>query len=147
MTIHPSTGEHSRRSFLKTTALLTLGSATIGQSLAAVLTGKGGVALVVAPDDAVASAVPPTWALGELKAGLEKQGATVRVVARIADAQATEFCVLAGGVNSPAAQTILRQRKISAPTEAESLCLVQGAVDGRPVLLAAGADCADSFTH
>ena len=130
----------SRRSFLKTTAYFTLGSSTIASSFGAVLAEKGSIALIVAHDDAVASAVPPTWALGELKKALEAQGATVRIVTRITDAATKEFCVLVGGMNSPLAQMILLQQKISIPTEAESLCLVQVKLEGRLVLLATGTD-------
>ena len=133
--------KHSRRNFLKTTACLTLGSVVVGShSLAAVLEGKGDIALVILPDDALANAVPPQWALGELEAALKAQGAAVRHVTKLADATAKEFCVVAAGMNAPLAQSMLKQKKISAPTEAESLCLVQSEVAGRPVLLAVGAD-------
>jgi hypothetical protein len=132
--------ELSRRRFLKTTACLTLGSITAAPSLAAVLVEKDDIAIVVAPDDAVAKAAPPTWALGELKTALEAQGATVRVVTKVADATAKEFCVIIAGMKSGLAETILRQRTIAAPTQSESLCLVQSEVEGRSVLLAAGAD-------
>jgi hypothetical protein len=43
-------------------------------------------------------------------------------------------------MNSAVAQTILHQQKINAPTEAESLCLVQSEVGVRALLLAAGND-------
>lgn len=140
MPSNPNIFELSRRSFLKTTAYFTLGSAAIGHSFAAVVAEKGSIALVVVPDDAVASAVPPTWALGELKAALEAQGTTVRVVTRISDAAAKEFCVVASGMKASLAQLILTQCKLTAPTEPESLCLVQAEIEGRPVLLAAGTD-------
>jgi hypothetical protein len=140
MSSYPDIHLLSRRGFLKSTTCLTLGSLASGPSLSAALSDRSGIAIVVAPGDGVASAVPPQWAVGELKTALEAQGATVRIVGRVADAAASEFCVVAGGVSSPLAQTILRQRKISGPTEAESLCLVPGEAEGRPVLLAAGAD-------
>ena len=70
----------SRRSFLKKTGYFTLGSFTIINSLASVLAKKGSIALIVAPDDVIASAIPSTWALGELKTALEAQGSTVRIV-------------------------------------------------------------------
>src|SRR5260370_20134141 len=98
--------EFSRRSFLKATACLTLGSLTAGDSLAATLIEKGGIALVVSPDDVLATAAPPRWALGELKSALEGQGATVRIIAKVAEATAREFCVVVAGMNSPLAQTI-----------------------------------------
>lgn len=137
---NPNRHELSRRNFLKTTACLTLGSLAACHSLAAALDERGGIALVVPPDDLLATAMPPTWALGELKAALEGQGASVRVITKVVDATAKEFCVVVSGMNSPPAQTILRPQKISAPTEAESLCLVQSKIEGRTVLLAAGTD-------
>jgi hypothetical protein len=140
MTSNHNSHEFSRRSFLKRTACLTLGSLAAGHSLAAPLIEKGGIALVVSPDDVLATAIPPTWAAGELKTALEGQGATVRIIAKVADATAKEFCVVVAGMNSPLAQSIIRQQKISAPTEAESLCLAQSKTDGRMVLLAAGTD-------
>jgi hypothetical protein len=132
--------EFSRRRFLKATACVTLGALATGHSLAAALIEKGGIALVVSPDDVLAAAAPPTWAVGELKAALESQGATVRIIAKVAEATAGEFCVVVAGMNLPLAQTIIRRQKLSAPTEPESLCIAQSETDGRPVLLAAGTD-------
>jgi len=140
MTSNHKPHEFSRRSFLKATACLTLGSLASSHGLAATLIEKGGIALVVSPDDVLATAVPPMWALGELKTALEAQGATVRVIAKVAAAASREFCVVVAGMNSPLAQTIVRRQKISAPTEAESLCLVQTETDGRTGLLAAATD-------
>src|SRR5258707_9211097 len=140
MTSNHNPHEFSRRSFLKATACLTLSSLVAGHSLAATLIEKGGIALVVSPDDVLATAIPPRWAVGELKTALEAQGATVRVIAKVAEATAREFCVVVAGMNSPLAQTIVHRQKISAPTEAESLCLAQSETDGRTVLLAAGTD-------
>ena len=130
----------SRRNFLKTTACLTLGSLAAGHGLAAVLEGKGGIALVVAPDDALANAVPPQWALGELKTALAGQGATVRVVTSLTEAKAEEFCVVVGAMNSPVAKKVFAAKKIIAPTEAEALVLLQSEIEGRPALLVAGTD-------
>src|ERR1035441_5365746 len=91
--------EFSRRSFLKKTACLTLGSLAAGYSLAATLIEKGSIALVVPPDDVLATALPPTWAADELKTALEGQGATVRILAKVAEATAKEFCVLVAGID------------------------------------------------
>ena len=140
MTSNHNPHEFSRRSFLKVMAGLTVGSLAAGHSLAAALTEKGGIALVVPPDDVLATAAPAGWAVGELKTALEGRGATVRIIAKIAEATAREFCVVVAGMNSPLAQTIVLRRKISAPTEAESLCLAQGEAAGRTVLLTAGTD-------
>lgn len=130
----------SRRNFLKTTACLTLGSLASGHGLASVLETKGGIALVVAPDDALANAVPPQWALGELQAALAGQGATMRLVPRIADAKPEEFCVVVGGMTSPVATKVFGAKKITAPTEAEALVLVQTEIEGRVALLVSGTD-------
>jgi len=132
--------KHSRRNFIKTTACLTLGSLVAGHGLAAVLETKGGIAFVVAPDDALANAVPPQWALGELKASLTAQGASVRMVTSLADAKPEEFCVVVSAMNSPVAKKVMAAKKISVPTEAEALALVQSDMKGRMALLVAGTD-------
>src|SRR5260370_16841946 len=106
MTSNHNPHEFSRRSFLKATACLTLGSLAAGHSLAATLIEKGGIALVVSPDDILATAIPPKWALGELKTALEGQGATVRIIAKVAEATAKEFCVVAPAMNSPLPPTL-----------------------------------------
>lgn len=137
---NPNTPELSRRSFLKTTTYFTLGSVAVGISFASILDKKGDIAIIVSPDDAIASAIPPNWALGELKAALEKQGSTVRVVLHIDDTKEDDFCVVASGMKTSLAQSILNQTMQVAPTEPESLCLVQTEIKGRQVLLAAGTD-------
>lgn len=130
----------SRRDFFKTTACLAIGSTFAGRHLAAAISEKGRVAIVAVPDDVVASSIPAAWAIGELKAALEKQAVTVRIVNRIADAGPDEFCVIAAGTKSPLVQRIASQMNLSVPTEAESLCLFQGKLEGREVLFAAGTD-------
>jgi hypothetical protein len=138
---HSNSQGHSRRHFLKATAAFTLGSIAVGsRSLAAVLDAGGDIALVVTPEDTLANAIGPTWALGELEIAMKKQGAKVRRTRRLADAGDNEFRVLAAGMASPPANDILKRKSLAAPTEAESLCLVQGEAEGRPVLLAGGAD-------
>src|SRR6266446_6274472 len=56
MTSNYNPHEFSRRSFLKTTACLSLGSLAAGHSLAATLIEKGDIALVVPRDDVLATA-------------------------------------------------------------------------------------------
>lgn len=134
------TNEFSRRGFLKTSAYFAIGTLAINNSLASVLTKKGNIALVVMNGDALASAVPPQWALGELETALKAQGAAVRRIGRIADASPEEFCVLVSAMNSPMAKNVFAAKKISAPTEAESLVLVQNDIEGHKALLVAGTD-------
>lgn len=130
----------SRRSFFKTSALMTLGTLTVGHSFSSILERKGSIALVISPDDIIANATPPAWALGELKSALEAEGSSVRVLDRISDASANEYCVVICGVDSSIAQSTLANNRILAPAGPESLCLVQTEIDGRMVLLAAGTD-------
>ncbi len=135
-----TTPHSSRRTFLKSSALLAVGALAAGRTLAAVLEAKSGIALVVLPDDALAKAVPPTWALGELQRALEAQGSAVRLVARLADVAAQEFAVVVSSMSAPFAQTILASKKIQPPVEPESLCLVETEFEKRSVLLVAGTD-------
>ncbi|MEI7421492.1 MAG: hypothetical protein WCK18_05335 [Prolixibacteraceae bacterium] len=134
------TSGFSRRNFLKTTALATIGSITVGSGLAAVLSKKGRIVILIDSEDALASAIPPLWAAGELKIAMEKQGSAVRIVKRLADVKTDEFCIIAGGMKSSAALSIIRKQSASAPSEPESLCIVQGEIENRSVLLAAGTD-------
>jgi hypothetical protein len=119
---------------------MTLGTLTAGNSFASFLTRKGSIALVVSPDDIIANAIPPVWALGELKTALESQGSGVRVIKSIADSSANEYCVIVSGIDTSIAQSIIARSHIIAPTDPESLCLVQTEIDARTVLLAAGTD-------
>lgn len=104
------------------------------------MTKKGNIALVVLIDDALANAVPPQWALGELKAALALQGATLRVVSSLSEAKKEEFCVVVSAINTPIAKKIFTENKIAAPAEVEALVLVQNEIEGREALLVAGAD-------
>jgi len=67
----------------------------------------------------MASAVPATWALGELEQALVAQGAKVRRIANLSEATANEFCILAAAFESPlcrafsGSKTLLRRRKRS----------------------------------
>lgn len=139
---NPKSLEVSRRNFLKTTSLFAIGALTVTRSLASVLIEKGNIAIVILPDDEIANKVPPKWAVGKLKAALEVQGSKVRLLEAISECQPNEFCIFVSGMNSPIAMQINKQNNHVAPTEAESLCLVNGRIEGYPVsvLLAAGTD-------
>lgn len=132
--------ELTRRNFLKTSTCFTLGSITVGSGFFSVLNKKGDIAIISETDDVIASAIPPKWAVGELKAALEARGSVVRVVSRMSETKANEFCIAACGMKNPLAQTIFNQKNITVSTEPESLCLVQGEIKGRQILIAAGTD-------
>ena len=128
-----------RRSFLKTTCLAAAGLAA-GRTPAAAASETGGVSLVLAPDDPVASAAPARWALGQLREALEAQGAKVRVLTSPEAAPAAERCVLAAGGRNRVARQVLGGLNISVPSTAEGLGLAEGRAGDRGVLLACGHD-------
>jgi hypothetical protein len=128
----------SRRQFLKSSACLALSTLVAGRSLADVLASHGQIALFVPPTDTVANSVPAQWALDQLHAALSAQGAKVRRVAALADAAPDEFCVIVGAMESALTKSILAEKKLTAPTAPEALCLVRAETEGRAGLLAAG---------
>jgi len=130
----------SRRCFLKTSSLVTLGTVLSGSSLAAILVQKGDISIVVMPEDMISSSIQGVWAVSELKAALEKKGSKVRIVKEISETTETEFCILVSGMNAPLAKTIIKKHNVTAPDISESLCIIQSEIDKRKVLLASGFD-------
>lgn len=128
----------SRRNFLKTTTVVTFGTVLANKGIASVIANNESISLFVLPIDKVANAVPPTWAIGKLKTALEAQGANVKIVNKLEDAD--DFCVVVSGMNDEMAKTIFRQHGIAASTEAESLCLVETLMGKRSILLVTGTD-------
>ena len=61
----------SRRKFIKTSALVTLGTAATGASLAAILKKKGNIVIVILPEDKTTTTIPAIWAVNELKTAIE----------------------------------------------------------------------------
>lgn len=139
MIIKSTTNPVSRRNFLKTSAVLTLGAVVATKSLASVLMEKGDITLVVS-DDKVTASVPARWAIGELKTALEKQGSTVNRVQNISETKGNDFCILVSGLNSEYAEVIFKSENSKPFTEAESLCIIQSKIENKPLLFVAGAD-------
>ena len=132
----------SRRNFLKTSTILASGSMVFETSFASALIKNTAIALLVIPEDEIANAMPPIWALGKLRSELEARGSRVRLISSFSEIHNDEFCIAASGMKSPVAAEICSEKNIAMPVEAEALCLVQGKVDDcpNPVLLAAGTD-------
>ena len=128
----------SRRNFLKTTTVVTFGTALANNGIASVIANNESISLCVLPNDKLANDVPPTWAIGKLKTALEAQGANVKIVNKLEDAD--DFCVVVSGMNAEIAKTIFSRQEIAAHTEAESLCIVQTLIGKRSVLLVTGTD-------
>ncbi len=139
-----------RREFLKRTGL----AAGVGVAGGLAAAQGRGVSLVLATDDPIASSAPSRWAAGELQQALSAHGVSARLLQRLEDAPAGDFCILAGGAATPATREIFKAAKAPVPEGAEALALVSGAVarvsrgtearpyknGGRQTLLACGSD-------
>ena len=91
-------------------------------------------------NDAIASSVPPQWAIEQLKQAFESLGAKVRLVSAVAQAPAGDQVVVVASASNPVAQEIIGGAKIVMPTTAEALLLARGTASGRSVLLVSGND-------
>lgn len=130
----------SRRKFIKTSAVVTLGTAATGASLAAILMKKGNIVIVILPEDKITTSIPATWAVNELKTAIEKQGSDVKIAESFDETGKNDFCIYVSGFNSEYAREIFSKEQIEPYTEAESLCIVQSKIDNRSVLFAGGVD-------
>jgi len=126
-----------RRDFLKSAGVV------VGVGVSAVRNLAGAtedVSIVVDPGDSLAAEAPVSWAVGELRTALGKHGGGVTMVPRIDAVRTGARCVVVASTGNTAAQSILKAAHITPPSVAESLCVVSGAVGGRPALLASGSD-------
>src|SRR5580658_9072217 len=132
----------NRRSFLKQTGI------AVGLTAAHSLRGATQpVSIVVDPQDQIASAAAPSWAVRALQDALGTQGISAKVYPRIAAAPAGDRHILVAGAESAAARQILKAAKVSIPSGSsgpseplgpEGLYLAAGNTGGRSVLLAGG---------
>jgi hypothetical protein len=110
--------ELNRRRFLQATAAAAAATTTAA--------GKTqGVAIVVNPGDAVASAEAPRWAAGELERALTERGVSARIYERAAQVPAGDLRVVAAGMASPGAVAALRAAGARAEAVPEALALCQ----------------------
>jgi hypothetical protein len=92
------------------------------------------------PADQTLAHRPVRWALEQLQEALAARGIAAGRRERVDQAPSDEVCIVAAGPASPPAREVLRGAGVSIPDTPESLALVQGAIGGRPVLLACGSD-------
>jgi hypothetical protein len=129
----------NRRSFLKQTGLAA--SLTAAHNLRG---ATQAVSIVVDPQDQIASAAAPSWAVRALQDALGAQGISAKVYPRIAAAPADDRHILVAGAESAATRQILKAAKVSMPSMPsgplgpEGLYLAAGNTGGRSVLLAGG---------
>jgi len=99
-----------------------------------------GVSLVVDPQDRIASAAAPSWAVRTLVDAFAAQGVTAKTYPRIDQAPAGDRHIVVAGAGNDAAKQILTAARVSMPSDPESFSLVTGNAGGRNALVAAGAD-------
>jgi hypothetical protein len=125
----------NRRSFLKQTG--------VAAGVTALHNLKGAtqsVSVVVDPQDRIASAAAPSWAVQALQDAFKAQGLTANVYPRLDAAPSGDRHIVVAGSENATARQILKAANVSMPAGPEGLSLVAGAAGGRSVLLAAGAD-------
>jgi hypothetical protein len=127
-----------RRDFLR--AGLAGGAVLSGLPVLARRAGDGSVALIVAPDDTVASSAPGQWAIGELRSALSGAGVRILDLRDPRDAPADALCIVAGAADGRLVQTALAGTRVTRPDAPESLALATVRLSGRPVTVACGCD-------
>ncbi len=98
------------------------------------------VSLIVSKRDKIANEEPVQWAIRQLQKTLQAEGVDTQVRSQIQAVSERDRCVLIAGSTSKLAKAILHQNSISVPDTPEALGLLEGMLDGRPVLLACGSD-------
>ncbi len=129
----------SRRNFLRLagTTLGALGAASPPTTEAG---DAGRVAIVIDPADRAASGAPVAWAADQLEAALAQHAFALQRFRSLHEVPAASRCVVAATCDTPIATQALRDAGLTAPREAESLAMLGVSFDGRPGLLACGAD-------
>src|SRR4051812_39199669 len=100
--------------------------------------GAPAVVILRDPSDAVAGTGPVAWACGELRDAIQQAGLTAELAEQPSAPGGRIIAIASTG--SASAQSIAASVDIALPTEPESLAIVPGQLDGRDVVLAAGAD-------
>ncbi len=129
----------NRRRFVKAAALATAGIAAAPQFTFGA-EDAGRLSIVVDPQDPIAAAPASRWALSQLQEALQAKGLATRIVASVKEAPAGAYCILISGGAGKEAGGILKTHNAAAPVKPESLVLVKGRAENRPVLLACGSD-------
>jgi hypothetical protein len=121
-----------RRSFLT----LAAGAGAAAVPHAGFAAGQG-LVLIVEPSDPVASSGPAQWAVGELRTTLAAHGVSVRN-GTMTDQSTSGSRVLIAGARTQAAQTMLREARVTVPQSPEALALVSSQTDAAATLLVCG---------
>ncbi len=114
-------------------------AAAEGESGRTVQQGRG-LALVIDPSDALASSGPVQAAAARLRQACQARGLAARLCANIEEVRTEELCLLAAGRETKQALRILATSGVAALGVRESLALVPGGSEARPLVLATAPD-------
>ncbi len=98
------------------------------------------VALIVDPEDPVASSAAGRWAIGELRSALSGAGVAMLDRHDLRDVPSDAACIVAGGARSPMVQSALAGSGLTPPDVPESLVLAAAKLSRRPATVACGPD-------
>ena len=98
------------------------------------------LSLVVDTATSLTNAPPVTWAIGELRDALAARDLATELVRTIEAAAPDSRVIVVAGGSSPIARGLLSQSGATLSEAAESLALVPGRLNDRPVILATGRD-------
>ena len=138
-TVKMKSSNISRRDFLQVTAL-SIGALSPGSKALAQVVGGHRISIVADPNDPICAAAPSVWALQELARTLVQRDIAVERCASLAQAPASDLCIVAAGSVSALATPVLRSANASVANQPESLGLVPFSHKGKPALLACGSD-------
>ncbi|HEV2442533.1 MAG TPA: hypothetical protein VGT07_08410 [Steroidobacteraceae bacterium] len=128
----------SRRDFFRLSAG-TLGA--LGALAPPSHAGQGGrVSIIIDPADQAAATPSVAWAVDQLEAALSQHAVALQRLPSLNEAPAAARCIVASTSDMRVSRQILRAAGLTLPHAPESLVLTEAALDGRPGVLACGAD-------
>jgi len=139
----------NRRQFLKQASTALASASTGAAVLSSTLSCRGAesgaapprkLTILYDPDDAIAHSPQVQWAVGQLKASLDRRRVPVQVVNDLPNVPKSAICILAAGKDQRLAREVLAHSHLRLPSLAESLALASGKAGGRKVSLACGSD-------
>lgn len=98
------------------------------------------VAILIDPEDQIASTPPAKWATAELEKSLSTRGVAVNRLTRFDRRAGFDLWIAVSGADQALARQLLQKAGLVMPKRDESLALVSGKLNGKDVLLAAGPD-------
>jgi hypothetical protein len=123
-----------RRTFLRQTAV----AGVVGLLPLPALAQTSRVRLIVDPADPIATSAPVRWAAERLQAALALKGVEAQIAGSLDGTATGDTPIVLASSGNELAQRVLGTAGVTIPDGPESLALISGSLDGRPVLLAAG---------